>query len=252
MYSNRLICFYVQNNLSIFQTLSRTSKKARPQTVAAFREHEYPSESEHESDAETHARTVLSDVADISADFNDQDWDTDLEQECKNNVFTGISRESVPQLTRAGTVILGVQICFVSVEEEATFDGSLRSVYLESCRKNKIIPANYFLRHMLEPDLAMRHHGLGPDGIKPLSVALVVRLATVIFPAAPTTHPLVKATTVIFRAAPTPPPVKATVISRTSLHGAINCLMCKSGRGRLHERWELAREIAVLSFTGAL
>ena len=72
-------------------------------------------------------------------------------------------------------------ICFVSVEEEVTFDGSLRSVYLESCRKNKIIPANYFLRHMLDPDLAMRHHGLGPDGIKPLSVALVVRLATVIF-----------------------------------------------------------------------
>ena len=60
------------------------------------------------------------------------------------------------------------------VEEEVTFDGSVRSVYLESCRKNNVIPASYFLRHMLDPDVAMRHHGLGPEGIKPLSVALVV------------------------------------------------------------------------------
>ena len=65
------------------QTVPRAAKKHRPQTVAAFREHER-SDSEYESDDQTaHARTALSDIIDFGAVdiYTDQGWDTDLEQE---------------------------------------------------------------------------------------------------------------------------------------------------------------------------
>ena len=58
---------------------------------------------------------------------------------------------------------------------EPAFDGSLKAVYINSCKNNNVIPASYFLRHMEDMDLEMKHHGLGPNGIKPLAIALVVR-----------------------------------------------------------------------------
>ena len=61
---------------------------------------------------------------------------------------------------------------------EPAFDGSLKAVYINSCKTNGVIPASYFLRHMDDMDLEMKHHGLGPNGIKPLAIALVVRQMT--------------------------------------------------------------------------
>lgn len=57
---------------------------------------------------------------------------------------------------------------------EPAFDGSLKGVYMKSCEAHKVIPASYFMRHMYDLDLEMRHHGLGHDGVKPLAIALVV------------------------------------------------------------------------------
>ena len=54
------------------------------------------------------------------------------------------------------------------------FEGSLRAVYIESCKKVGVIPASYFLRHMDDTQIEMKHHGLGPQGIKPIAIALVV------------------------------------------------------------------------------
>ena len=71
-------CNFVTSKL---QTISRTSRKSRPTSVAAFREHEKESESENESE-DTQTRTVLSDIMDFGVDiFADQGWDTDLEGE---------------------------------------------------------------------------------------------------------------------------------------------------------------------------
>ena len=62
--------------------MPRPSRKTRPQTVAAFRQHELDSESENESDSPSHARTAMSDILDFGVDiYTDQGWDTDLEQE---------------------------------------------------------------------------------------------------------------------------------------------------------------------------
>ena len=62
----------------------------------------------------------------------------------------------------------------VPVEELQAYDGSGKAVYLETCRNNNVIPVSYFLRHMDDSMLDMKHHGLGPDGIKPICVTLVV------------------------------------------------------------------------------
>ena len=77
----------------------------------------------------------------------------------------------------SGKSTLLIQNCDISSEEPVqptVFDGSLRGVYLECCKQHSVIPASYFLRHMNDQHLQMKHHGLGPSGIKPLAVAMVV------------------------------------------------------------------------------
>ncbi|XP_074643963.1 uncharacterized protein LOC141900812 isoform X3 [Tubulanus polymorphus] len=74
---------------------------------------------------------------DISGD--DKNWDTDLEVE----------------------------------EKKETYDHTGRSAYVDACKKVGVIPASYFLRHMHDVTLEMKHHGLGAAGIKPICVSLV-------------------------------------------------------------------------------
>ncbi len=57
-----------------------------------------------------------------------------------------------------------------------SYDVTGKAVYVEMCRKLDVIPASYFLRHMKDTRLEMKHHGLGPAGVKPLAVSLVVRI----------------------------------------------------------------------------
>jgi len=64
-------------------------------------------------------------------------------------------------------------------EEEKSKDFTCQGIYLELCKKNKLIPASYFVRHMNDPDLKMRHHGLGAPGIKPVAVALTTNTRVV-------------------------------------------------------------------------
>ncbi len=65
--------------------------------------------------------------------------------------------------------------CFQLVaEEKAPYDVTPRVVYLEACRKLGVVPASYFLRHLTDGALDMSHHGLGPDGVKPIAISLVV------------------------------------------------------------------------------
>ena len=67
-------------------------------------------------------------------------------------------------------------LSFPEEKPEPLFDGSLKGVYLESCKSHNVIPASYFMRHMCDQELEMRHHCLGADGAKPISVALVVSI----------------------------------------------------------------------------
>ena len=65
---------------------------------------------------------------------------------------------------------------YLLILEEKPKDFSCQGIYLEACKKQKVIPASYFLRHMNDSVLKMKHHGLGIPGIKPVSIALVVKL----------------------------------------------------------------------------
>ena len=62
----------------------------------------------------------------------------------------------------------------VLTEDREVFSASERAVYVESCKKAGVIPASYFLRHIDDTHIEMKHHGLGPQGIKPIAIALVV------------------------------------------------------------------------------
>lgn len=45
---------------------------------------------------------------------------------------------------------------------------------LHACRKMGLVPVSYFLRHMTDAKVFLAHHGLGKQGMKALSKALVV------------------------------------------------------------------------------
>ena len=64
---------------------------------------------------------------------------------------------------------------YLIFKEEATKDFTCEGVYLEQCRKQRVIPASYFLRHMNDQVLTLKHHGLGAPGLRPVSAALMVR-----------------------------------------------------------------------------
>jgi hypothetical protein len=65
---------------------------------------------------------------------------------------------------------------FTFTEDEGDFVGSLKSTYVEACKKTGIIPASYFLRHMTDEVLNMKHHGLAALGTKAICVALSVSM----------------------------------------------------------------------------
>ncbi|ELU14920.1 hypothetical protein CAPTEDRAFT_163530 [Capitella teleta] len=138
------------------RTLSRPGWRSRPTSTLPTGIRDVPPESnpdrapgmtsEGESDVED-SRTPSAamhglDILDFGGVdiFTENGWDTDLEEE---------------------------------PEVKESFDVTGRTVYIESCKHNGIIPASYFLRHMKDSHLKMKHHGLGPKGVKPIAVALV-------------------------------------------------------------------------------
>ncbi|KAL9963853.1 hypothetical protein ACROYT_G027404 [Oculina patagonica] len=58
-------------------------------------------------------------------------------------------------------------------EIKPQYDPTGRTLYRRACQKLGIIPASYFVRHMIEPTVAMMHHGLGPLGIRAMALALL-------------------------------------------------------------------------------
>ncbi|XP_024275108.1 leucine-rich repeat-containing protein 74B-like [Oncorhynchus tshawytscha] len=53
------------------------------------------------------------------------------------------------------------------------YDPTGQTRYREACRMFNVVPVSYFLKHMGNTELAMMHHGLGPQGTKALAVSLV-------------------------------------------------------------------------------
>ena len=51
-----------------------------------------------------------------------------------------------------------------------------RATYLQACRDSGVIPVSYFHRNMQQPEVDIKHHGLGPMGAKAIAIALVVSI----------------------------------------------------------------------------
>ena len=62
-----------------------------------------------------------------------------------------------------------------SPDTPTPFDHSGRTAYTEECKRLGVIPVSYFLRHMLDQKLDMRHHGLAASGMRAMSTVLMVR-----------------------------------------------------------------------------
>ncbi|XP_032991829.1 leucine-rich repeat-containing protein 74B isoform X2 [Lacerta agilis] len=68
----------------------------------------------------------------------DEDWDTDLEIE----------------------------------DSKTSHDPTGKAKYLKTCRMHGVVPISYFLRHMKDSELTLKHYGLGPKGAKALAPSL--------------------------------------------------------------------------------
>ena len=59
-------------------------------------------------------------------------------------------------------------------EQISTYDHSGKTSYIDECKKLGVVPASYFLRHMQDKHLSMKHHGLGAVGMKAIADSLTV------------------------------------------------------------------------------
>ena len=69
-----------------------------------------------------------------------------------------------------------LSVCFSSPEGKEEYDVTGRATYLQACRDSGVIPVSYFHRNMQEPEVDIKHHGLGPMGAKAIAIALVVSI----------------------------------------------------------------------------
>ena len=51
------------------------------------------------------------------------------------------------------------------------------SIYLEICKDKNEVPISYFIKNIKNPNMNLKHHGIGPQGAYCISVPLVVSWA---------------------------------------------------------------------------
>lgn len=121
-------------------TISRaSSRKSRPASSGSRLETGHSSDSDTDNDDVPRQKTHL-EVDFATVDITDEKaFDTDLEIE----------------------------------EQTTTYDRTGRTAYIEGCKKMGVVPASYFLRHMHDQNLSMKHHGLGSMGMKPIAMSLM-------------------------------------------------------------------------------
>ncbi|XP_077691211.1 leucine-rich repeat-containing protein 74B isoform X5 [Eretmochelys imbricata] len=64
-------------------------------------------------------------------------------------------------------------------ETKEPFDPTGRTRYIAACQLYRVVPISYFLRHMKDSELIMKHHGLGTQGAKALSLSLMTNTSIV-------------------------------------------------------------------------
>jgi len=61
-----------------------------------------------------------------------------------------------------------------SAEEEEEEDPTFRRLYLKICHKLGVIPTSYFVNHIEDETVTLRHHGLSGKETRALAMALKV------------------------------------------------------------------------------
>lgn len=100
-----------------------------------------------------------------------------------------LRRESSGSLSPEGDAFFG---SFENKEDEEDWDTDLeveegkeeydvtgRATYLQACRDSGVIPVSYFHRNMQQPEVDIKHHGLGPMGAKAIAIALVANTSVI-------------------------------------------------------------------------
>ncbi|XP_069614731.1 leucine-rich repeat-containing protein 74B isoform X1 [Ranitomeya imitator] len=98
-----------------------------------------------EKDQEQTVPDKLQEVASKAEDTTPEDWDTDLEIK----------------------------------EVKHSYDPSGKARYLSACQLFGVVPVSFFIRHMGDSELIMRHHGLGAQGTKAIALSLVTNTSIV-------------------------------------------------------------------------
>ena len=71
-------------------------------------------------------------------------------------------------------ILIITQTCLIVLASKEEYDTTGKTTYKEACKQCGVIPVSYFLRHMQDTELIMRHHGLGAAGAKAIAISLVV------------------------------------------------------------------------------
>ncbi|XP_011427896.3 leucine-rich repeat-containing protein 74A isoform X2 [Magallana gigas] len=165
------------------KTVSRaSSRKSRPESSGSRLERFGPGSDHSESDDEIphKPREHLPEIADFTTvDINDEKaFDTDLEDKGAG-AAPGVSIDLVADfqyLRTAYAIDTNLKFSdnlFAALKTTTAYDPTGRTAYIEGCKKVGVVPASYFLRHMNDPHLSMKHHGLGSQGMRAIAMSLV-------------------------------------------------------------------------------
>ncbi|XP_061162221.1 leucine-rich repeat-containing protein 74B-like isoform X3 [Saccostrea echinata] len=168
-------------HLLINMTVSRaSSRKSRPESSGSRLEKPRPGSDNSDSDEEIPTRPPLQPEIDFTTvDISDEKaFDTDLEDKGAGST-PGVSIDLVADfqyLRTAYAIDTNLKFSdnlFAALKTTTAYDPTGRTAYIEGCKKAGVVPASYFLRHMNDPHLSMKHHGLGSQGMRAIAMSLV-------------------------------------------------------------------------------
>ena len=72
------------------------------------------------------------------------------------------------------TVFFNSYVQFQSLDSLADNDPTGRNTYIKTCENLGVVPVSYFTRHITDPEIVMRYHGLGNQGARAMARVLRV------------------------------------------------------------------------------
>ncbi|XP_021370372.1 leucine-rich repeat-containing protein 74A-like isoform X2 [Mizuhopecten yessoensis] len=162
------------------RTISRaSSRKSRPASSGSRLETGHSSDSDTDNEDVTRHKPHL-EVDFATVDITDEKaFDTDLEIEVPSygSHMEMISDFQALRLSycmdSSLKFISDMNDVYKTIKQTTSYDRTGRTAYIEGCKKMGVVPASYFLRHMHDTNLSMKHHGLGSMGMKPIAMSLM-------------------------------------------------------------------------------